>query len=314
MVEEVDDLSVSMPVLIFPISRSFKNTVKVIGITLLLTYLIAAFTSIVVKFYQGTITEEAIPAKESEFGGFASILNLLYMLVLVFIITFLVLWLIRKRKVNVLKVVMTIAILYLIFTFTPFMISLYAVYLASIALTAGLVISPDLFVIVVYILAFGMTILFMAIYTLSVLRRKYFYSRDAILLIVGVWTAVWLSWNFGEITPLVVLVGFSLYDLYSVLKGPLRELSHELTNYEKKAELEDRGIMLGLGDIFFYSFAIGYSFAFLNLFEILIIMLTIAIGVMVTIYILINFEAEALPALPIPILAAVALILIFKFI
>lgn len=315
MSEEIDELSVAMPILIFPVERDMRTVTKILGIVLIITFIVAIFTANIIKFYQRTVTEEAMPAKESQMGSWAGVINLVYLLVMVVLITLFMIWVIKKGKIGFFRALMTVLMVYLIFVFTPFMVSLYVVYFAIILYESGVAISTVLLYYIVYLLAYGSMIIFSAFYVLSVIKRRYFYLRNAILILVGVWTAVWLSWNFGEITPIFVLIGFSLYDLYSVFRGPLRELSNVLTEREKQMFKDSsKGIMLGLGDIFFYSFTIGYSFAFLQLTEVLAIMAVLFVGVLATIFILLKYSIDALPALPIPIIAAVILIVVFRFV
>jgi len=125
---------------------------------------------------------------------------------------------------------------------------------------------------------------------------------------------VWMSWNMGELTPIALLIGFALYDLYSVLKGPLKQLAETLRRDIGGEKEEEFGLGFGLGDVFFYSFAIGYSFAVLTLIETIVVCVVLLAGTLVTIILLFKTKAEALPALPIPVLSAVALILMFRYV
>ena len=312
---EIDPLTMAMPIIIIPVERKPKKVLMATSIILVLTLAIALVSSATIGyFYGGQVTEEAMPAKESEMGGEASILNLIYFLFMIFIVTIGIIMLIKYRKINLLKAIMTIVVLLLIFTFTQIMVILYQAYVLIGLYSLG-VYSVVHFVPFIIYVSWFVVMAFSAIYILSIVRLKYLNSRNAILMLNAVWAAVWLGWNSGILTPIVILVGLAIYDLYSVFRGPLRNLTELLVHEESgEGSLGEHGVLIGLGDIFFYSFAIAYSYAVLNILEVVIIAIILYGGAILTFVLLLRFDVRALPALPIPILTSVAFILLFLYV
>ena len=312
---EIDPLTMAMPIIIIPVERKPKKVLMATSIILIFTLAIALVSSATIDyFYGGQITEEAMPAKESEMGGEASILNLIYFLVMIFIVTIGIVMLIKYGKINILKAFMTVVVLLLIFTFTQIMVIFYQVYILNGLYSLGVYFVVNFAPFIIYISWF-VVVVFSAIYILSVVRLKYLNSRNAILMLNAVWAAVWLGWNSGILTPIVILVGLAIYDLYSVFRGPLRNLTELLVHDEPGEELpREHGVLIGLGDIFFYSFAIAYAYAVLNILEVAIIAIILYGGAILTFVLLLKFDVRALPALPIPILTSVLFILLFLYV
>ncbi len=313
---ETDQLTVSLPMLILPIERKPKNVILAITIVFLITCTVALLTSAMLGYFQhGEITEEATPAKESEMGAYASLMNLAYLLILIFVVTFIIVALIKYGKTGILKIFMIVAVLFMIFTFTAYMAIVYQLFILIQLYNMGIS-EVVLFVPFIIPVSYLLVIVSMGMYLFSIIKMKNINTRNAILLLNAVWAAVWMGWNSGIITPLVILLGFALYDLYSVFKGPLRDLANYLVEpeMEENTKEEDFGVILGLGDIFFYSFTIAYSYAVLSMIETLVIVLILYFGVIITFWLLFKYHVNALPALPIPVLSAVGLIILFSYV
>ncbi|MCR8487610.1 MAG: presenilin [Crenarchaeota archaeon] len=313
MSSDIEKLSLALPMLIFPIERKQKKVLTVVGILTISSVTFAIFTSSILKYFlQLEISESAAPVGESELGAFAAVLNLLYFLLIVVLITFLLVFLVKRGKIILLRNILVVLMSYIIFIMTlnmSFVIGAYA--LANVAGFSEFDPATITYLIMLSVLLSAVSTM---IYIISCVRRTLLQLRNIILVLTASWVGVWLSWSLGELTPIVLLLGFALYDLYSVLRGPLKELAKSLRQDIVESEYEPKfGSAMGLGDIFFYSFAVGYSFAVLSPLETLIICIMIILGVVITEVLLFKLEAEALPALPIPILSAVALIVLFKY-
>jgi len=310
----VDDLTIAMPLVILPVERTPRKVLKATSLILVLTLVVAFSTSVVVGyFFGGQVTEEAMPAKESKMGGKASIINLAYILVMIFIVTLAIIALVKYGKIGILKLFMTFVIMILIFTFTQTMIILYQAYIFSYLWYMGLHGVEALVPFIVYI-SWIFVAIFCVLYVFSIIKMKYLNIRNAILILNAIWAAVWLGWTSGMLTPIVILVGLATYDIYSVFRGPLRDLTELLMNTDKKAGEEPYGVIIGLGDIFFYSFAISYAYAVLNIIEVAIVAVALFGGAILTFILLLKYEVRALPALPIPVLSAVGLIVLFLYV
>lgn len=313
---EADPLTVALPVLILPIERKPKKVIMAITIVFLITCSVALFTSSVIGYFQhGTITEEATPAKESEMGASASLMNLAYLLILIFVVTFIIVILIKYGKTWILRAFMIGAMIFMIFTFTAYIAAIYQVFVLIQLHNLGI---SEIVYFVPFIIpvAYALVVVLIVAYLFSVIKLRGINTRNAILLLNAVWAAVWMGWNSGIITPIAILIGFALYDLYSVFRGPLRDLAEFLVEprLDKDVNEEEFGVILGLGDIFFYSFAIAYSYAVLTAIEILVIVFILYLGVVATFWLLFKYNVTALPALPIPVLSAVSLIILFSFV
>ena len=277
------------------------------------TLLVALLSSLVLGFFlRWRITEESMPAKESEMGAQASIINLIYFIALIIIVTVAIVLLVKYGKLNVIRVFMVIVVALLIFSFTQFMMALYQLYIVVVLYFSG---HRWVAHWIPYILPVSIVfvVLFMAIYMLSVMKIRYINARNFVLWINTIWAAVWFGWNSGYLTPILLLVGMAVYDLYSVFRGPLRELAELMTTDTEEEEAEDTGVIIGLGDIFFYSFLVAYSHAILKPYQLLVVMVVLFLGVLITFVLLFRYEVRALPALPIPVLLSVGFIILFMY-
>ena len=211
---KIDDLTVAMPVVILPIERRPKKVLFVVSILLTITLFLAFMSSVVLGFFLGgQIVEESMPAKESEMGGAASIINLLYFLALIIIVTIGILMLVRYKKFGFLKVFMIVTMVLMIFWFTQLMAILYQAYILIILYDSGIhgvVVWVPLIEPISWI-AVGV---FSLAYIVSVAKLKYLNTRNIVLILNTIWAAVWLSWTSGVLTPIVILIGMALYDLY----------------------------------------------------------------------------------------------------
>ena len=309
---DMDKFLMSMPVIILPIERVPKKVIIVVSIILLGTFLTALASSIIIGFWKGTVSEEAVPAKESEMGAQASIINMLYFVVIVLVVTFVIVMLIKYGKFNIIRMFMVSVVVLMIFSFTQMMVALYQLYIVVMLYSLG-------YSVVVWWVEFILPIslvfvcIFTIIYVMSVAKAKYINARNIILILNAIWAAVWLAWSSGILSPVMILIGMALYDLYSVFRGPLRDLADVIVS-RGEGRGEDIGIIVGLGDIFFYSFAIAYSYAVLGIIEAIVVIVILLVGAILTFMLLLKFENRALPALPIPILSAVTFIIVFLYI
>lgn len=313
MTDDIEKLSLALPILIFPVERQPRKVITTTSIFVILSLIFAIFASYILKYLQGQVSESASPVEESELGALAAFLNLLYFLAIVILTTLAFVFLINRGKILLLRNVLIVLISYLLFMFT-FLMSFFVGAFAVISLASFLIIDQEVITILLTTTAFVLATTFTTVYIVSSLRGTLLQTRNIILSLDVSWMGVWLGWNLGELTPIFLLIGFAIYDLYSVFKGPLRELAKTL--HQKTVELgrESKfGFGLGLGDIFFYTLAVGYSFAMLNPIETLAICAVVVLGVLLTVILLFKLEAEALPALPIPILSAVILLLLFRY-
>ena len=314
MSNKADDLSLVLPILVFPIERKPKPALITISTFVAFSFFMATLTSLVLELFQKHITESAAPISETEAGGIAALINLIYMLLAVVLMTLFLIVMIRYGKIALIRILIAGLMSYLIFTFTLYMGMLTGAYFLVLAYNYLNFAISSTIVDILYYSALVLSAIFVGIYLLSATKGRLLTARNIILTINVTWMGVWMSWNMGELTPIALLIGFALYDLYSVLKGPLKQLAETLRRDIGGEKEEEFGLGFGLGDVFFYSFAIGYSLAVLTLIETIVVCVVLLAGTLVTIILLFKTKAEALPALPIPVLSAVALILMFRYV
>ncbi len=129
---------------------------------------------------------------------------------------------------------------------------------------------------------------------------------------------------FGVLLPvwtiILTAIALSLYDLYSVFKGPLKyliELERSRTTSDKPgsplgrdslfrgAVVPFKGLYLGIGDIIFYSMIASATFLrpYLSLLRLIIVISALSAGAYLTFKLV--EKRGALPALPLPLLLSV---------
>jgi len=114
------------------------------------------------------------------------------------------------------------------------------------------------------------------------------------------------------LTAILLPLGFSLYDIYTVFRGPLKTLINTLPDESLTTMASKIGdFSIGTGDTVFYAMvpALGYyQFGFSSAF---LAILAVDAGVVMTLYLL--SKAKLLPGLPIPMGLGVAVLLLFYF-
>ncbi|MGQ4891079.1 MAG: hypothetical protein ACP6IP_01185 [Candidatus Njordarchaeia archaeon] len=310
-----------LPVIVFNPDNPEKILKKVSGAIILTLFL--AFLSAITYLSFFTPTEEGALFRESQVGEAAAVYNLIIYLVMVVIFSVFIYILIVKRLLNLLALLQALLLGFIEGTSGSFFVTLWTYSLIVILDSYGLI--PDLsvgfwtnFFMILQVSLF--VILFIGV-MLSELSEKYSRIRNALLILLSAWVGCLLGLTLGELTPILFMFGFALYDIFAVFKGPLKKISDELSEImseeggEKAAEKkEETSLVLGLGDLFFYSLALSYSLAYLGLIVMLLVGIGIFIGALYTIRLaVITEERKALPALPIPIALALIVILISKF-
>jgi hypothetical protein len=118
---------------------------------------------------------------------------------------------------------------------------------------------------------------------------------------------------FDAVTPIILLLAISAYDVFAVFVGPLKQVAKHLDRDEENNPfaylLIDFGYAgLGLGDVLFYNIFIATVIRLVpNIFSIIPI-LFLDTGFIVTIFLL--KYRRPLPALPIPIIMGLLSLLI----
>ncbi len=245
------------------------------------------------------ITEAVGPVYEpagTSSGG--SIGNVLILVVFVFATTLTAVWLARRRRVK----------LFMAMIFGGTAIALFLLtLLASISLTENYMDANSS----VYLsLAFATATV--VLLSLIALRKV---PASLALVLTGLLSAEVGSYFASAIpilTAILLPLGFSLYDIYTVFRGPLKTLINTLPDESLTTMASKIGdFSIGTGDTVFYAMvpALGYyQFGFGSAF---LAILAVDAGVVLTLYLL--SKAKLLPGLPIPMGLGVAVLLVFYF-
>jgi len=266
--------------------------------TLVFIAVIQVFALAITKV-NAPITEAVGPVYEpagTSSGG--SIGNVLILVVFVFATTLTAVWLARKRRVK----------LFMAMIFGGTAIALFLLtLLASISLTEN------------YMDANSSVYLSLALATATVVLLSLIALRKVpaslALVLTGLLSAEVGSYFASAIpilTAILLPLGFSLYDIYTVFRGPLKTLINTLPDESLTTMASKIGdFSIGTGDTVFYAMvpALGYyQFGFGSAF---LAILAVDAGVVMTLYLL--SKAKLLPGLPIPMGLGVAVLLAFYF-
>jgi len=178
--------------------------------------------------------------------------NALFFLALILLGTFLLLTLLRSRKISLLNTFYTVLIALL-------GLFMYQIYIVSLAQLANVYLSEG----VIWILSLSLSLLTSFI----VKWAKEEYPIFITLTIYGGLIGPVLLITLPFWSVIAVLIAVSAYDIYSVFKGPLRRVVEAIRGKGsggslpliRGALIPFKGISLGLGDIVFYSLLVSVS-------------------------------------------------------
>ncbi len=309
----MEDTSITkwFPALIYELPKREENIIlKLFG----KVFALNVFLSIIAALVLGK-GEEAAFFKESEFGGSAAFLNLIIFLSIVILYTLLIYLFIKMKKFNILEILGITLLAFLSGSIASIIIPIW-LYIIAFIIANGF---NAYFILNVIEFLFGYIIIIIFVFffimqILVLVSTKFVRYRNIMLLTTVSWSGVLLGLYTGFLTPIIVMFGFAIYDIYAVFKGPLKKITHELEGMIKPTvNHEKRSIfILGLGDIFFYSMAIAYSLVYFGLITFVFVVIALGIGVIITLKILLKavlkHRGRELPALPLPIFLALAVI------
>jgi hypothetical protein len=255
---------------------------------------------------------------EAEYGFAAGLLNGIIFTVIAVVSAFIIIFLVKKRGINVLKYIFGFSIGFLTILQTLFFaeIILYLIFI-SLPPFPNIQLTYD----ITYYIMFG-GIIAISIY----LIYKYFtteslFIKNFIILYVGLLTGALLGIMMPLWTTIAILIGISLWDIFAVLykKGPIKQMidlasdisDEEIEEKIKAGELEydTSRLELGIGDLVFYSML---SSATLIITENLIILILTALAIIIGTGITIQGlkRNKILPGLPISIFLGLGTFLI----
>jgi len=213
--------------------------------------------------------------------------NAITLVVLVFVVTLGLVWLIRKQLVRSFKTVVFAAVAFSSFALTLFTIdgifSAYPWYGSSFVFPAELLIAALPAVVVGYTI-FVKNNLVLSTVILALVSAE-----------VGSFFASTLPLDMALLLPLL----FGVYDIYAVFRGPLKQLvSAAPATALAGMSVRAGEFTLGLGDIVFYSMLPSIALFYLQPLNTVLTLAAVDVGVIATLYLL--TKRRLLPGLPIP--------------
>ena len=279
------------------------TVIIIAGILAYLTYFVAG-----VQIEGGYISEE-------QYGALGGILNGIIFTVLSVISAFIIVFIIRKKGIDVLKYIFGFTFGFLGFFLTWFFISiiLYLIFI----LFPETVLLVNLY----YITTNVISPIIVGIFTFFLLY-KYFKSKTILTKnIIVLYISLLISASMGIFMPLwttiAILIGISFWDIYAVLhkRGPIKEMidiasknsNNDLVNENLESRVKSgeaiydtSKVEIGIGDLAFYSLLTSSSLIQTNnLFIMVFTSIAILIGTGITLMGL--KRNKILPGLPISI-------------
>ncbi len=216
--------------------------------------------------------------------------NAALLVVLAGALTFALVWLLRHRMVLSFKAIV----------FGSLAISTFVLTLVTAAVFSENYLTPD------QQLEFGLVVASAIVvligYTIFVKNRPWL--STIILAFVGAEVGSFLAETLSPWTALILPLAFSLYDIYAVFRGPLKQLIGTAPNIALVGMSIKAGeFTLGLGDVVFYTMLPALALFQFGLSSALATIVAIDFGVIVTLFLL--SRRRLLPGLPIPMLLGV---------
>jgi len=274
--------------------------------------LVAAFIVVIIQLVGLSITSQNLPVYteivSSSGNSFApagtsvagSAINAVILVAFAFVLTFALVWLLRRKMVNSFRLVIFGSVAFSAFVLTLVTADVFAAnYL------------PPSFELPV---AFGASAAVVVLigYTIFVKNRPWL--STAILAFVGAEVGSFFAETLSPWTALALPIAFSIYDIYAVFKGPLKALIGTAPNIALVGMSIRAGeFTLGLGDIVFYtllpSLALYQFEPRLGVLPALATILAIDVGMVITLFLL--SRRRLLPGLPIPMLLGVLVVVYY---
>jgi len=212
--------------------------------------------------------------------------NTLYLITISLAVSFFFLWIIRRRIVKLEYIIL----------FLKSMLCTALFWVTSSLLLEG---SPYYSVEAVNVLS-----LLTLAATSYVFWKKLEWPNLVVSILMAGSSAFLIKIMFSDLATGILLVGFALFDLYEVFKGPLKHLAHGVHSSEISlllVKVED--VEVGIGDLLFYSLSTGLAYNVGGPFLAAASIVLIKIGVLATLLLL--ERKRMLPGLPLPVLLSV---------
>lgn len=139
---------------------------------------------------------------------------------------------------------------------------------------------------------------------LFIFWKKFFLLNLIISILMSGSSAFLIKLMFSDLAVGLLLVGFALFDLYEVFRGPLKHLAQSMHSNEISLLLvKVDEIEVGIGDLLFYSLSTGLAYSIGGEILAATSIILIKLGVLATLLLL--ERRKMLPGLPLPVLLSV---------
>jgi hypothetical protein len=266
--------------------------------TLAFIVVIQVLTLFITKVNAPIVAQSGYSYQPAGTSSGGSIANVLILVVFVFASTLAAVWLARKRRVKIFM-----AVVFLGTALALFLLTL----LSSIAVTSSYV---DAYASLYLSIAFASaTVVLLALVTL---HRAPPWSALILTGLLSAEVGSYFASTIPILTALLLPLAFSLYDIYTVFRGPLKTLVTTLPAETLSAISSKIGdFSIGTGDTVFYAMIPALAYNKISLSSAAVSLLAVDVGVVITLYLL--SKAKLLPGLPIPMFLGLAVLLAFYF-
>lgn len=231
----------------------FRVTAKYFVVPIIVAIILAGVLGYI-TFYTAGIQLSAVPFSETEFGLGGAFYNGLFFTVIAGVSSFLIVFLVKKRGLKALHVIMSVTFLFLgvilIIFFGESVLVIFALPAESFYV----------------LLAIAGIVGFLLAYIFSA-ERFSSRAKNVVILIFGVLIGAFMGIIMPTWTTMMILIGISIWDIISVRRGPIKKLfqmfDQETQESEQKGAetpteitpeaFRDASMEIGIGDIAFYS-------------------------------------------------------------
>ncbi len=237
----------------------FRVTAKYFLVPIIVAIILAGILAYL-TFYNAGIQLTAVIVSEEEYGLAGAFYNGLFFTVIAGVSSFLIVFLVKKRGLKTLQVIMSVTFLFLgVILIIFFGDGLLVIFNLPVE-------SFYVLIIIAGVLGFLLTYIF---------QSDKFSSRakNVVILIFGVLIGAFMGVIMPTWTTMMILMGISIWDIISVRRGPIKKLfqlfdqeikESEQSNTEKPTELtpedfREASMEIGIGDIAFYSLLASHA-------------------------------------------------------
>lgn len=240
-------------------------------------------TITLLSFSKKTYSEPLVPATSNIYVATG---NTIYLITISLAASFLFLWIIRKKVIKLEYIILALK--------SALCCSLFWI-TSSLLLEGTIYFREDLINL--------LSLLTLAI-TLFIFWKKFFLPNLIISILMAGSSAFLIKLMFSDLATGLLLVGFALFDLYEVFRGPLKHLAQSVHSNEiSLLLLKVDDIEVGIGDLLFYSLSTGLAYNVGGEVSAIASIVLIKIGVLATLLLL--ERRKMLPGLPLPVLLSV---------